>query len=294
MGPDSHPAPFSAERLFSVPNRILRDGIISSERVNALSIEAELFYRRLMSVVDDYGRFEAHPEILRARCYPLQLHRVTAGNVSTWLAECCQMPANDGGCALVTAYSVRGKKYLQINDFGQRERAERFPSPSLADKSEQVTAYARATNTHTTTPPNTNTSPEEKKKEVESLEILTTEPMDEFHPVSILAEAKLVYRQAGLPIPDKQDTLILQYLAVIIPRQKRARVMNFVKWNFVTGRWPNPAKTKAFLSLLQSPNAEWDVELAARTLPNAREPSKAEAAREEGNRIFRERHPELG
>ena len=36
-----------------MPNRILREGILTSERVNALSWEAEVFYRRLMSAVDE-------------------------------------------------------------------------------------------------------------------------------------------------------------------------------------------------------------------------------------------------
>ena len=50
-----------SNRAVAMPNRILRDGILMSPRVNVLSSEAELFYRRLMSVVDDYGRFSAHP-----------------------------------------------------------------------------------------------------------------------------------------------------------------------------------------------------------------------------------------
>ena len=43
-----------------MPSRIIRDGILTSERINALTERAELFYRRLMSVVDDYGRFPAN------------------------------------------------------------------------------------------------------------------------------------------------------------------------------------------------------------------------------------------
>ena len=36
-----------------MPTRILRDGILTSERVNLLDWEAEVFYRRLLSVGDD-------------------------------------------------------------------------------------------------------------------------------------------------------------------------------------------------------------------------------------------------
>ena len=39
-----------------MPSRILREGINTSPKVNALSPMAELFYRRLMTVADDYGR----------------------------------------------------------------------------------------------------------------------------------------------------------------------------------------------------------------------------------------------
>jgi hypothetical protein len=42
-----------------MPVRILREGILTSERVDTLSPAAEVFYRRLMSVVDDFGRFSA-------------------------------------------------------------------------------------------------------------------------------------------------------------------------------------------------------------------------------------------
>jgi hypothetical protein len=80
----------------SVPNRYLREGILDSEAVNRLSEEAELFYRRLMSVVDDYGRIEANLELLRARCFPLQLDRWPLSRVGQVLAECGQMTAECG------------------------------------------------------------------------------------------------------------------------------------------------------------------------------------------------------
>ena len=59
-----------------MPNRIVREGILTSERVELLSWAEEVFYRRLMSVVDDFGRYYARPELLRAACYPLLLTKV--------------------------------------------------------------------------------------------------------------------------------------------------------------------------------------------------------------------------
>ncbi len=49
-----------------MPTRILREGILTSETVNRLSLGAELFYRKFMPVVDDYGRYHAHIHLLHA------------------------------------------------------------------------------------------------------------------------------------------------------------------------------------------------------------------------------------
>lgn len=104
-----------------MPSRILREGILTSEPINSLSERAELFYRRLMSVADDYGRYFANPELLRAHCYPLRLHSVTDSHVKKMLAECIK-------AGLVRLYG--GGKYLLIAKFGQQTRSKsRFPEP---------------------------------------------------------------------------------------------------------------------------------------------------------------------
>ena len=56
-----------------MPNRVIREGILTSERIEMLGWAEEVFYRRLMSVVDDFGRYYARPALLRAACYPLLL-----------------------------------------------------------------------------------------------------------------------------------------------------------------------------------------------------------------------------
>lgn len=110
-----------------MPTRILRDGILTSESVDMLTPFAELFYRRLMSVVDDHGRFYAHPALLRASCYPLRLESTTESMISGWLQECVH-------AGLMRVYSENGKKYLEINNFNQRRRsASKFPAPCPHD-----------------------------------------------------------------------------------------------------------------------------------------------------------------
>lgn len=95
--------------------------------MNLLSNQGELFYRRLMSVVDDYGRFEADADKLRARCFPLQLDRWSPLLVEECLEECSEL---HGESRLITVYRSGNKKYLQINNFGQRVQSkEKYPSP---------------------------------------------------------------------------------------------------------------------------------------------------------------------
>jgi len=107
-----------------MPERILRPGILTSDRVSRLSWPGEVFYRRLMSVVDDYGRFDGRISILRAACYPLQLSKVSDSDIGKWRLE----TANAG---LVRIYCVDAKEFVELADFRQRMRAakSRYPAP---------------------------------------------------------------------------------------------------------------------------------------------------------------------
>lgn len=109
--------------MIVMPTRIIRDGILTSERINSLSPNAELFYRRLMSVADDHGRYPANLTQLRAFCYPLKLDSVKEDSIKKHLAECV-----DAG--LIVLYTVEGKAYLLMLDFGQRINGKsKFPEP---------------------------------------------------------------------------------------------------------------------------------------------------------------------
>lgn len=107
-----------------MPSRILREGILTSDRINTLSAAAEVFYRRLMSVVDDFGRFDGRASILRVSCYPLRVDAVREADLSRWIAECVK-------AGLLVLYAVDGKPYLEMQDFRQQTRAKsKFPPPS--------------------------------------------------------------------------------------------------------------------------------------------------------------------
>ena len=109
-----------------MPNRIIREAILTSERVASLDWAAEVFYRRLHSIVDDYGRHEAGHQLLRAKCYPLQTDSVRVADIARWMAAC-----QKSGVILV--YGVNGKQYLEVCDFGQQLRsASKCPAPDDA------------------------------------------------------------------------------------------------------------------------------------------------------------------
>lgn len=126
-----------------MPDRIVRAGILTSDAVNELSWAEECFYRRLMSVADDYGRYDARPSILRASLYPLKLDRVSERDIATWLGACQKV-------GLVTVYTVDGKDFIEITKFDQRLRAKnsKYPHPPSSDSTcQQMSSNATEVNT---------------------------------------------------------------------------------------------------------------------------------------------------
>lgn len=108
-----------------MPNRIVRADILTSERVARLSWQAEVFYRRLMSVVDDFGRYDGRNSVLRTALYPIQVDKVTERDVGKWKAE-------TASADLVTCYAIDGKDYVQIERFGaSRADKSKYPAPDL-------------------------------------------------------------------------------------------------------------------------------------------------------------------
>jgi hypothetical protein len=107
-----------------VPNRILREGILTSPRIAKLGWAEEVFYRRLHSVVDDFGRYYGDVGMLRAACYPRQLNKVSDSDVGKWLRSCVD-------AALVRVYQVGGEEYIALLDFNQQVRAKKSKFPDL-------------------------------------------------------------------------------------------------------------------------------------------------------------------
>lgn len=121
-----------------MPDRIVRAGILTSDGVNSLSWAAEVFYRRLMSVVDDFGRYDGRNSVLRGALYSLKLDRVSDSDIGKWIRECEE-------AGLVRRYTVESKPFLELAKFGQKIRAKhsKWPNPpTLANTCQHVSANA--------------------------------------------------------------------------------------------------------------------------------------------------------
>jgi uncharacterized phage protein (TIGR02220 family) len=113
-----------------LPNRILREGILDSDRIESLyragraaGAQAEVLFYRLLVASDDFGRFDGRVAVIRARCFPLK-DQAQTGDLEAHLAAL-------EAATLIRRYEVEGKPYLEIANARQRTRAERsrYPDP---------------------------------------------------------------------------------------------------------------------------------------------------------------------
>lgn len=110
-----------------MPSRLIREGILTSDRIDQLDAAAEVFYRRLMSKVDDHGLYDARPSILRSSLYPLRVDRVREADITRWIAACEK-------AGVIALYQHDGKPYLQMLDTRWQARSEpKYPIPTDAD-----------------------------------------------------------------------------------------------------------------------------------------------------------------
>lgn len=118
-----------------MPDRLIRESICSSETLNQLNDFEERFWHRLIVNCDDYGRFDARPEILKARLFPL-MEGKTKKDMTGALSKLASV-------GLVELYEVDGKPFLRVVtwDKYQRVRAKRSKFPEPVGACCQMTAY---------------------------------------------------------------------------------------------------------------------------------------------------------
>ena len=70
-----------------MPSRIIRESALISRSLDQLSHGAERLFWRLTIVADDYGRFDASHQVIKARCFPLKVDLLKTKEISEWLEE---------------------------------------------------------------------------------------------------------------------------------------------------------------------------------------------------------------
>ena len=117
-----------------MPDRVIRDELITSERWWTCSPEARCLWLGVALSADDAGRYSGAAFPLRTRC---MAGTVTDKRIEELLAE---LVAAD----LLRSYLVDGRRYLFVPRFRQRQRyvkASRYPTPpkTINDLSENKT-----------------------------------------------------------------------------------------------------------------------------------------------------------
>lgn len=111
-----------------MPNRLIKDSIRFSEKVNALSDFQFRLWVSLITYVDDYGRGDARPAVIKGTCFPLR-DRITNKDIDAALNALA-------GAGCVGLYKVDGKPYLYFPNWQShqniRNKKSRFPAPENA------------------------------------------------------------------------------------------------------------------------------------------------------------------
>ena len=112
-----------------MPNRIIKESAFTSEKIASLSDFEFRLWIGLITQVDDAGRGDARPAIIKGRVFPLR-DRVTAKDIDVSLHALAAK-----GC--VSLYTVGGKPYFWFPSWAEHQRIRdckpKFPAPEECD-----------------------------------------------------------------------------------------------------------------------------------------------------------------
>ena len=108
-----------------MPNRMIKDSIHASEKVNAMSDFQFRLWVNLIAYVDDYGRGDARPAVIKGSCFPLR-ERLTNKDIEKALAGLA-------GIGCIVLYESDGRPYLCFPNWEKhqtiRNKRSKFPPP---------------------------------------------------------------------------------------------------------------------------------------------------------------------
>lgn len=125
-----------------MPIRYLKPGVRDSEAIDALTPLAENLFYRLLVTVDDFGRYDARPAMIKSHCFPIK-DGVT-------IRKCEELLAELMAAGLIALYSVDAKPFLQMLKWDNVPRAKESKFPACEDTCAQM--YADAQHAHANAP----------------------------------------------------------------------------------------------------------------------------------------------
>jgi hypothetical protein len=121
-----------------MPTRYIKESICTSDDYEALTYFERDMFVRLIVTVDDFGRMDARPAIIKGRMFPLD-RNATEEMISDGLLHMSEL-------GLVQIYSVSGKRYLLLTSWSnhQKIRAEKSKCPGPEESEDESKPSADA------------------------------------------------------------------------------------------------------------------------------------------------------
>ena len=120
----------------TVPNRIIKESICTSEDIAGLSMGAEILFYHLIVKVHDFGVYFGNEQIIKNTCFPLKSSEIKLKQVASWLNELIK-------AGLIFAYVAEdGKKYIQFVKWAKHQqiRAKKSKYPPFDSTCNQLLA----------------------------------------------------------------------------------------------------------------------------------------------------------
>ena len=207
-----------------MPNRIIKESICSSEKVNSLTDFEFRLWIGLITQADDLGRGDARPAIIKGRVFPLR-DRTSLKDID---AAVHGLAAK--GC--ISLYTVGGKSYFWFPTWSEHQRVRnckvKYPGPEESDDPPQVAASCGELRPESESNPNPNPNPNPKQNPTRTRDAA----FDTFWAAYPRKVGKDAARKAFSRVSTDLGTLL-----AAIEAQKQSR-----QWKAEGGRYiPNPA-----------------------------------------------------
>lgn len=195
-----------------MPQRFLKPGIRDSEKWNSCDWQSQSFYIRLLTLVDDFGRFDGHPSLLRGHAFALR-EEITSEIIS----QLCESLARAG---LANFYEKDGKRFVELTNWTERARASESKYPKFDNTCKHLFADVSKCSPPSFLVPRSSPSPSPSEVGVYEKQEAFKEITDTYHRKAITVlmflndAAKVDYRQNSANLDPISDRLNEQGVTV--------------------------------------------------------------------------------